>query len=223
MHGTGIKWKDGKQPVNNQTIMNMLQGHFSSKGLELNKTSLKDGLTSFKSKTGFVAAYIMEPQAYSNRNELFGLMLKAASNTAEYNQTYLVLPKLLGPMMDAKHLDVNGLGLILYDDRGLYEALPAKYFVQKIQNNNQLEDKQSLRLASEIDELRREIADLKKNFLALKTELNGLNDKRIVEKAVEPLTPSSHPVHENGLPVFLKDNPWITVLSKRGSDRVERQ
>ena len=53
--------------MNEQVVINMLQGLFSSKGLELDKNTLEDDLVRFKSSTSDVAAYIMKVRKAPSR------------------------------------------------------------------------------------------------------------------------------------------------------------
>lgn len=204
--------------MNDLKLASMLQTHFSTRGLEICVNQLEDGLILFKDGVSKVAAYVAKPENYMARNALLNLMLKAASNMNEYNQTYLVAPKLYGPMLDVKQLSTTGIGLILYDERELYEAYPAKLFSRTSPGQPPGLGELNAHLTGEIQRLRDELEWLKKDLINLRTELEKLRDRRIVEKAVEPLNPVRRETYDDGLPSFFKDNPWITVLSNRGAD-----
>jgi hypothetical protein len=204
--------------MNDLKLTSMLQGHFSAKGLEISVNQLEDGLIQFKDDVNIVAAYIAKPEHYTARNAFLNLMLKAASRINEYNQTYLVAPKLYGPMLDVKQLSTTGMGLILYDEREIYEAYPARFFQRTSQNQPSGLNEVNAHLTAEIQRLRDEVEWLKKDLVNLRVELEKLRERRIVEKAVEPLNPIESQTYGDTLPSFFKDNPWITVLSNRGAD-----
>ncbi len=207
--------------MNNQTVLRQLQNYFTSKGLELHKT--ESGFLQFTDNEKIIAVYFLLERSYTGKNQLLDLMLEATSRILNQNQTYIAIPKLYGSILDTKHLESNGLGLILYDERGLYEVLAARYIDHIKRDSVDL----NIRLESEIRKLRLEIDGLKRNLMNLKNELDDLRDIKIIEKAVQPIdqpaTQRQIPVQEDDLPSFFKDNPWITVLSKRGTERLGGQ
>lgn len=204
--------------MNDPELTSMLQSHFSTKGLELCVNQLEDGLIQFNDGVTTVAAYIAKPGNYTARNALLNLMLTAASRINEYNQTYLVAPKIYGPILDVRQLAKTGIGLILYDERDLYEAYPAKIFSHVDHNQPPGLGELKAHLTAEIQRLREELEWLKKDLVNLRLEFEKIKDRRIVERAVEPLNPVRAETYEETLPSFFRDNPWITVLSNRGAD-----
>jgi len=67
-------------------------------------------------------------------------------------------------------------------------------------------------ILKEIEFLRNEISDIK-NFLKSSRITFSVEEKKItIEKEIE---------HKENLPSFLKDNPWVRILSRRGREEYE--
>ena len=67
-------------------------------------------------------------------------------------------------------------------------------------------------ILKEIEFLRNEISDIK-NFLKSSRITFSVEEKKItIEKEIK---------HKENLPSFLKDNPWVRILSKKGKEESE--
>ena len=165
-----------------------------------------------------------------------------ASERKSFNKAYIALPKHARPYIDGKILKKLGIGLILYDSAKLgnfEEVLPSiPIRVSRVELDENLSNKLIL-----IDELVREVSSIKETVKELMVKISNIPLSKISDieveisriwNVIEELRRNitfckeserekkhvSETVEEvrsiEGVPEFLKDNPWIRILSKKG-------
>lgn len=154
---------------------------------------------------------VLQKRDLTGRNGLLKVAVDSVSFTSVANKVYVALPKIYAAVLDAAILREHGLGLIVYDARGVEEVLPASLF----------EHRSEVKPSVEIEQLKRRISTLERNLETLSSELTRV-------KSMRPLPaprPSEHdgpvvpePSKPDFLPSFFEDNPWVDILAKRGRE-----
>ena len=163
---------------------------------------------------------IIQKESISERNKLLGSIMKSVSYLLEANIVYLALPKLYASILDGRVFRENGLGVLIYDDRGA----PEEVIQPKIFPNKQTSASSTSTIPIKIME---EINSLKDNLHSLEIEVNILKDlvsnlksnQKIIE--IEPQIKKvkvEQKTDSTDFPEFMRDNPWVEILSKRGRE-----
>jgi hypothetical protein len=173
---------------------------------------------------------IVKPEDLGRRNAILDALLNLSALRYTYQLVYLAAPRLFGASIDATAFKSRGIGLLFYDERRIDEAVPAQ--AQQPQ--------QRVDIPSQQDDvaLKTELVALKTMCLQMKQTINQLRDDLTTLQSPHPprevfRTPSSAPMiattssfHEDRLqrgelPSYFSNNPWLDVLSKRGSGENE--
>jgi len=163
---------------------------------------------------------IIQKESISERNKLLGSIMKSVSYLLEANIVYLALPKLYASILDGRVFRENGLGVLIYDDRGA----PEEVIQPKIFPNKQTSASSTSTIPIKMME---EINSLKDNLHSLEIEVNILKDlvsnlksnQKIIE--IEPQIKKvkvEQKTDSTDFPEFMRDNPWVEILSKRGRE-----
>jgi len=67
-----------------------------------------------------------------------------------------------------------------------------------------------------VDDLKRELEEVRNELRTLRRMLEQQGFRSHPSDTLPP--PSSQPVSPSGLPSFLRDNPWVEILSERGNE-----
>lgn len=153
-------------------------------------------------------------------------ILGLAALKTSSDQLYLAAPRLLGATVDAGIFRFHGIGLILYDERRMHEAVPPQ-MIQTTQPAPPLSPDPST--IAQLTELKSMYSEMKNAIVKLREEM-----KTLQETPKEPLAPYIEIPHQTviheepafnrnagQLPSFFTNNPWLDVLSKRGRDHGE--
>ena len=171
---------------------------------------------------------ILKPADLAVRNRVIETVLSPSSRrTSEL--VYLAAPRLLGAAMDAAIFRSQGIGLLLFDDRRIDEAVPPQP-VQRIEAPATITNNDSA-LATELTSLRAMYGEMERNLAQLREDMRNMRNNSQsaeppLEKVRHPAVLSSEPVFTppmptptvelGALPSYFNNNPWLDVLSKRG-------
>ena len=174
-------------------------------------------------KVNVVVAKSDSPTQSAVIESILGLTsLRAASD-----QLYLAAPRLLGVTMDAAIFRSYGIGLILYDERRIDEAVPPQ-IIQPTQPPSVLSSPDPSTIA--------QLTELKSMFFQMKDTIAELREEmKVLQEAPKgPSLPSTDIQHQadlheepvlsrnaGQLPSFFTNNPWLDVLSRRGREQGE--
>lgn len=187
----------------------------SSLGLE--KDNLKPDIA-FTDSNNRIFVKIIDSGTLNERSALLDAVMKSVDFLKEANATYLLLPKLYASIIDGKLFYNHGVGLLTYDKRGaIQEIIKPKIFSQINKENLVKIPEETL---VEINNLNKRIRSLEQDFSKLKEELDELRVKKVNIETNEDgskLYSLNAEIHDDA-PEFMKDNPWIGILSKRGKD-----
>jgi hypothetical protein len=161
-------------------------------------------------------------------NELLRTLVNATAHRGKANRLYIAIPKVYAASVDGGVLQENGIGLIVYDEKRVFESIPPREV-----RLDESEDMESTReLMSELSELRARVKSLEGALLSASREIRELKDavKELRSRQPRKATVSAErsrirvamevPQGEGkpDLPSFLRGNPWVEVLSERGEE-----
>jgi hypothetical protein len=157
-----------------------------------------------------------------DRNSLLGNILELSSLKEEVNKIYIAMPKIYVSIIDSAPFEEYGIGIISYDDKKVMEISPAKFFKAKLKNLEKIEKLNSfetLKIKEELDAIKKRLINLEEVIQSLSNEIKILKSqsKPIIETKISKEEIITPPSSEN-IPSFLKDNPWIEILAKRGRE-----
>lgn len=159
----------------------------------------------------------------TQRNRIIEAVLSLASLRNSSNLLYLAAPRLLGPSIDVAIFRPHGIGLLLFDERRIDEAIRP----QAIQPSNPAPQAPNVDVAisSELAALKSMYAEMERTIAGLRADLNTHNrEPEVQENGRESRPPSRLPepvfigrgVADSALPSYFANNPWLDVLSRRG-------
>jgi len=164
-----------------------------------------------------------------NGNTLLRTIVNAAAHRGRANRLYIAIPKLYAASVDGAVLQENGIGLVVYDEKRVFESIPARNVEI---DAGQPQDESLSAIRSGLAETREKVKSLEAALLSASREIRDLREavrelrsqrparatvraeRSRVRFAVEVPEGSS----EESLPSFLKGNPWVEVLSGRGEE-----
>ena len=168
-----------------------------------------------------VHVVVLNNDSLAQRNRIVDAIMSLSSLRGSVNQIYLAASKLLGTAIDASIFRAHGIGLLLFDDRRIDEAVPAQTTrsqeaVAAVQGSDH-------DLAIELQALKSKYHDMELTIAKLREDLHGLRNANTSPplpkdgpRIIEPqrlYTGSS-----SELPSYFVNNPWLEVLSKRGRE-----
>jgi len=164
-----------------------------------------------------------------NGNALLRTVVNAAAHRGRANRLYIAIPKLYAASVDGSILQENGIGLVVYDEKRVFESIPARNVeldVEQPQGDSLSE------IRSELAETRQEVRSLEAALLSASREIKDLKE---AVRDLESRRPAKATVRaersrvrvavevpegsdDESLPSFLRGNPWVEVLSGRGEE-----
>lgn len=170
-----------------------------------------------------VHVMILDNEAFLRRGKIIESIMNLASLRHSVNQLYLAAPRLFGTTAEAETFRSQGIGLLLYDNRRIEEAVEPQTFhsPQSESTTNQSET-----LLNEIATLKSMYLDMARDLSKLREELKGYEHRpnsfsTVPERMPSPSLLPHEPTYEGArgaLPSFFSNNPWLEVLAKRGRE-----
>jgi hypothetical protein len=159
-------------------------------------------------------------------NKILEALLSLTSLRTASQLLYLAAPRILGASLDVTNFKPYGIGLLLFDDRRIDEAVAAQP-LQRIEAPQQVSRGSDPDVLTELASLRTMYLEMEKTIATLREDLEMVRHRP--ESHIEPAEPSSPTRmarHEavltnpnasgSQLPSYFTNNPWLEVLSKRG-------
>ena len=193
-----------------------------------NRDSHSPGL-SFTIGTENVRVMFLRAQDFAQRNCIIDTVLNLSSLRNSYELLYLAAPRLLGATIDAAIFRAHGIGLLLFDERRIDEAVTAQsVHATFVQATSQTQDPS---VVTELATLKSMYGEMERTIAKLREDLRNFKDtSRTSEATSERFRPPSLTSHDTvfaptvdqvGLPSYFSNNPWLDVLSKRGRSENE--
>ncbi|RLE64331.1 MAG: hypothetical protein DRJ38_05720 [Thermoprotei archaeon] len=156
------------------------------------------------------------------------------------DKAYIAIPEEIGLLKIPQEIFENaGVGILVVSDKEIEERLPARAFRRYSRSiDNALREeilrfseelnRFSHRIERELDKVRNELSVLSRRIDSLYEDLNVLKEdvrrlKHVKERKIEEIKPLRvrEKVSVRGiedLPDFISDNPWVSILIKRGKE-----
>jgi hypothetical protein len=164
------------------------------------------------------AVRIVEETDLSRRNSVLEAVLSSTSLTNQVNRVYLALPKLLSAAIDGSIVEEHGIGLMVFDETTLEEVVAPKHFQAKKNSPAPVGEESYKILRDEITNLRTRIDSLEDIAESMRSEITRLRSLRCSPPQIGTTSISSSASLTKQTPSFMKDNPWVEVLSRRGQE-----
>jgi hypothetical protein len=181
-----------------------------------------------------IAVNILSEDSCNSRSMIHETLIETLKLQSKYGGVILAVPRRYSKIIDDSVLVKYGVGLIIYDMMGAEEIIPPRL------DNNRKEKVEDTRKnahnvpINQIALLRSEISRITRILEEMEARLDRLErEQRILAGRISELEktkPSiigeegiSEPIKskaadyndEEALPSYLRDNPWIDILSKR--------
>jgi len=166
---------------------------------------------------------ILKSEDFVERSRVIEAILSLTSLRNSSQLLYLAAPRLMGTVIDAAIFKPYGIGLLLFDDRRIDEAV-APQLVQPTKLVRQTSQSSDSGLFTELATLRSMYAEMERTIATLRDDLTTLRRNSETQADTREPTLSGNTRHEpifpsisgSQLPAFFSNNPWLDVLSKRG-------
>lgn len=211
-------------------ILQKVEKHFSKNGFQqLEYKGEDDELVLSNGKEDVLVKILFDEEA--DKVLLYEALVSVLEEAHKYSMVYVAAPRTVADDVETASFIKKGVGLILYDDYGVEERVPAEIRLKKALSRQaqqpvetQVVEKSLRRIESSIRELSERVESLEKAYFSLLREVRDL--KSIVERKTmaveEPVQKSTSRVEERigseRIPSFLKDNPWVEILSRRSEE-----
>ncbi len=180
-----------------------------------------------------IVVNILSEDSCNSKSIIHEALIETQKLQSKYDGVIIAVPRRYSKIVDESLLLKYGIGLIIYDMMGAEEVLPPKINInrkEKIQNTQYSIEKSSITeiaiLKSEIAKIMRMLEEMEarldrlekeQRILASKIiELERTNSSKDTEQELVKVTMSKlHSNSNDNLPSYLKDNPWLEILSKR--------
>lgn len=214
-------------------IIQRVEKYFSKQGFQATDYDEEHGELVFSnSREEALVKILFEEEA--DRVILYEALASVLEKAKEYSMVYVAAPRIVGEDVETAAFLKKGVGLILYDDYGAEEKVPAENRLRKTVSRQaqrpvetQSLERSLVKIESMIRELSERVDSLEKAYFSLLREVREL--RRTVErKTMVAEQPVQKPFSGGGeqaetveLPSFLRDNPWVEILSKRSEENSE--
>jgi hypothetical protein len=173
-----------------------------------------------------VHVLILRQEDAAQRNSIIDAVLSLSALGGVYQLVYLAAPRLLGATLDASIFRTRGIGLLFFDERRIDEALPPH--PTQLRTTADPSSVENNILVTELATLKSMYHEMEQTLNALRDDLTSLRDTRRayeglpvpsepVQTVTTPSTFSDNSTKARTLPPYFANNPWLEVLSKRGS------
>jgi len=176
------------------------------------------------------------------RNTLEKTLMKIAPITAFVEKVYIAVPELYASesILNARILRESGIGVLkVYEEGGVEELIPAvskggfqplnmqaiNEFLERIKSEIGKLYSQQTSILENINNLTAKIKDLERRIVLLEEKVASLSRTTVqpILKETPPqsidLESSRDLLEDASLPSFMRNNPWINELRKRGRER----
>lgn len=179
-----------------------------------------------------IVVNILGEESCSSRSAIYEALMEVERLLEKFNGVVLAVPRKFVRVLDEGVLARHGVGLVMYDSMGAEEIVPPRLSdkVRKVDRppvNEVIPFKELTYLRTEIsrimkilEELEAKLDRLEREQKALASKISQLEKMRMsTNDVVKPLVGDErtevHGTMGDNLPSFLRDNPWVEILSRR--------
>lgn len=206
-------------------------------GYEYDHKDSNDCCLSFKGKDCSIVLRVVDE--LSGKAELLSAIIASAMDLSKGKVAYIAIPRVLISNTDCTVLNSYGIGLLVYDKHGIEEVIPASRrklsdsdshsrqdidthmydsgLINEILERLERLERQIVKIFM-VDELLKRLELLESRFESI-SKVSGI----MLQERTQSIPVMAQPkdVHnfygDENLPSFLKDNPWISILSGKTS------
>ncbi len=186
--------------------------------LTVNREEESHNLLTFKKINDEIAVHLLG-ESLPEKNSLLKTLMNASTTLHKYNLTYIAIPKVYATLVDATIIEKQGTGLLTYDKQSIEEVLAPKYFESTIESSH---ESTNPAIFDEVDSLKLRLDSLQRTVERLSEEITQLKAREVGSTSAvpfkKPLIIKERSLENDDVPGYLKNNPWITVLSQRGQE-----
>jgi hypothetical protein len=213
--------------VANLPIEDRLLHYFLAMGAQqTERAEIPQNNLAFLSGSEKIQVVILRNEDFIQRNRVIETILSLTSLRNTSQLLYLAAPRLLGASIDAAIFKPYGIGLLLFDERRIDEAVPPQS-LQPTQTMQQKSPNLDPGVLTELATLRSMYAEMERDMATLREDIKTFQrDSESRASTTEPTPPSRISRPESmfanpslsgaQFPSFFANNPWLDVLSKRG-------
>ena len=208
--------------------------HMSRQGLRFEGSSEKDGVLRFVGNGSACVVRVLDET--DGRLELISAALQSAFRAAKGERAYVLVPKSMASTDELMVIRLHGIGLLLYGPHGIEELPPIIKHVKDDERKDgekvPVEHEGMMRMLErierleklihridEVDALASRLERLEAMYRELSSKLlvfDGMRSSRVGIAVPEMPGKCSDVSSEIELPSFMKDNPWLNILSGKG-------
>ncbi len=215
----------------NLAIEQRLIHYFLAMGAQqTDMAQIPQGQLEFLSGSERIRVVILKTEDIVQRNRMVDAILSLTSLRNSSQLLYLAAPRFLGASLDAEIFRSHGIGLLLFDERRIDEAVAPRP-VESVTFEAAPASNLNKEVVTEILTLKSMYANMEQDLTRLRGEIDDLQRAERHRGAFEPTPPEriAHPessfIGQNAsnatLPPYFVNNPWLDVLSKRGRSDAE--
>jgi len=182
---------------------------------------------------------ILDEDAFSTKGAIQDALLQAEKLKARFDGVIIAVPRKYQRAVDEDVMALHGFGLVIYDKLGAEEILPPRMREpgkkpvekQELKEERRIDDQEIVKLRMEISKLLRSLEEIEARLDRLEREQNkiitrlsklesqvsqlGKAEAVKVEKQRREVELVKQAPTDKSLPSYLRDNPWIEILSRR--------
>jgi len=188
---------------------------------------------------------ILDEDAFLARGAVQDALLQAERLKGKFDGVVIAVPRKYQRAVDEDVMALHGFGLVIYDKLGAEEILPPRIREEgadhwrvdgKVEQGRKIDDRELVELRMEIsrlirsleevearlDRLEREQKELVSRIIRLEAAVSRIGQVKSTEapevagaKTLRRSPPSE--TSDRPLPSYLRDNPWVEILSRRGT------
>ncbi len=177
-----------------------------------------------------IAVNILGEEDVRGRGELQEALIESEKLLEEYEGVVLAIPRRFSSAVDETVLIKYGLGLVIYDNMGVMEVISPKLRERRprtVEDAGKVRDSRNeelVRLRSELSRVLKILEEMEARMDRLEREQRTLLQRLREIEAREPAETRKieeaprirePPADSSQLPSYLRDNPWVRILSQR--------
>jgi len=183
---------------------------------------------------------VLDEDSFTSRGAIQDILLHAERLKAKFDGVCIAVPRKYAKAFDEGVMAFHGFGLVIYDNIGAEEVIPPRIREKRteceekreVERVARVESQEVVKLRGELSRLLRILEEVEARLDRLEREQRSLisrlsraeaelaelkmgpaRTRTYEEKPVE--VKAETPKSSGNLPSYLKDNPWIDILSRR--------
>ena len=183
---------------------------------------------------------VLDEDSFTSRGAIQDILLHAERLKAKFDGVCIAVPRKYAKAFDEGVMAFHGFGLVIYDNIGAEEVIPPRIREKRtgceekreVERVARVESQEVVKLRGELSRLLRILEEVEARLDRLEREQRSLISRlsraeaELAELKMRPAKTRTYeekpvevkaetPKPSGNLPSYLKDNPWIDILSRR--------